>query len=205
MKIGVLGAGVVGSSFGKALVKAGHEVMFSSRNPQSDRMQSLLAEIGANAQAGTVAETLAFSNVIAIAIAWDGLPDALNTPGDWSEKILIDMTNRYGPAWADNTESPAKDIARMTGGQVVKAFNIIGAEHYLDPMFDGEAASMLIAGDSAEAKQVVSQLVEDMGFEVVDAGDLDAATHLEALAGVWIHLAFRAGHGRNIAFRLLRR
>jgi predicted dinucleotide-binding enzyme len=205
MKIGILGAGVVGSNFGKALVKVGHEVMFSSRTPKSERIRTLLNEVGSNAQAGTVAETLAFSKVIAVAISWDGLPDAVRTPGDWSAKILIDMTNRFGPAPADSAGSAAQDLAKMTGAQVVKAFNTIGAEHYLNPVFDGEAASMLIAGDSAEAKQTVRQLVEDLGFEPVDAGDLAAAAHLEALAGVWVHLAYRTGQGRDIAFRLIRR
>jgi predicted dinucleotide-binding enzyme len=123
--------------------------------------------------------------------------------GDWRGKILIDPTNRFGPSASG--KSAAEDLATLTGARVVKAFNTIGAEHYLDPKFAGDAATMLVAGDDAEAKRVVSELATQIGFDVVDAGPLAAAVHLENLAGVWVHLAFRTPLGRDIAFRLLRR
>lgn len=205
MKIGIIGSGTVGSSLGKALTRAGHTVMFSSRTPDSGKMATLLAECGGKAQAGTVAETLAFSDTIAIAMRWDAIPDMVRTAGDWSGKIVIDMTNRFGPPPIGSAGSAGLDLAKLTGARVVKAFNIIGAEHYQNPVFGSERATMLIAGDDAEAKRIVSQLAGDIGFDVVDAGDSGAIILLENLAALWVHLAGRAGHGRNIALRLIRR
>jgi predicted dinucleotide-binding enzyme len=66
MKIGIVGAGFVGQSLGKASLRAGHQVMFSSRTPQSDKMQALAQETGA--AVATVAETVAFGEVMAIAM-----------------------------------------------------------------------------------------------------------------------------------------
>jgi predicted dinucleotide-binding enzyme len=200
MQIGIVGAGPVGTSLGKALQAAGHTIMFSSRDPQSAKMQALAAQTGA--AVGTVAQTVAFGEVVALAMGWDAIPDAVREGGDWSGKILIDANNRFGPSASG--KSAAEDLAALTGARVVKAFNTIGAEHYKQPRMGGEAASMLVAGDDGAAKAVVMQLAAQMGFEPVDAGDLAAARHVENLAALWVHLAFRTPLGRNIAFRLLR-
>ena len=76
MRVGIIGAGQVGSSLGKALTRAGHEVMFSSREPQSEKMQALLKEVGPKASFGSVAEALAYGEVIAVALRWDAVPEA---------------------------------------------------------------------------------------------------------------------------------
>lgn len=199
MKVAIMGAGLVGTSLAKALINAGHEVMLSSRDPSGSRMQKVIAELGDRARAGTIAETLDFSEVVAVAIDWDAIPEVV-AQGDWSAKIVIDMTNRMG-----DSNSPALDMARLTRGRVVKAFNTIGAEHFTNPKFKGEAATMFIAGDDMRAKSIVAELARSIGFDVVDAGDLQAARYLEMLAAFWGHLSFRAGHGRAIAFKLLRR
>lgn len=205
MKIAIIGAGTVGESLARALAKAGHSVMLSSRNPNSDKMQSLVNSIGADAQAGTVAETLAFSDVVALAIRPDTLPDVVGASGNWAEKIVIDMMNRFDTAAADSAGSLAQDVATMTGARVVKALNTIGAEWYQDPKFGGQAASMLIAGDDAEAKQLVTGLLTELGFDVVDVGDLAATAHVENLATLWVHLAFRTELGRGFAFKIVKK
>lgn len=205
MKIGILGAGTVGSYMGKGWARAGHDIMYSSRAPHSAKMQALIAETGGNASAGTVAQTLAYSDTIAIAIAWDALPDVLKNADKMPQKILIDATNRFGTPPAGSVGSAAQDIAHFTGAKVVKAFNTIGAEHYLNPMFDGQAASMFICGDDPDAKTVAAGLAQDLGFDVVDVGGLNQAILLENLARLWVTLAMSAGYGREIAFKLLRR
>jgi 8-hydroxy-5-deazaflavin:NADPH oxidoreductase len=201
MKIGIIGAGQVGTSLARALTSLSHPVMLSSRTPESDKMQALRDDIGAQISVGTVAETVAFGEALIMAVGWSAVPDAVQQGGDWSGKILIDATNRFG----GTGESAAQDLAHLTGARVVKAFNTIGAEHYQNPIFEGQPASMLVAGDDAEAKQVAMSLARELGFEPIDAGGLAAAIHLENLAGVWVHLALRTGLGRNIGFRLLKR
>jgi 8-hydroxy-5-deazaflavin:NADPH oxidoreductase len=199
MKVGIIGAGQVGTSLGKALTRVGHEVMFSSREPQSEKMQAVLKDVGAKASAGTVAEALAYGEVIALALRWDAVADAAKVPG-WSGKIVIDMTNRFG---GSSPLSTAEDVAALTGARVVKALNTIGAEHYQNPRIGGQAATMFIAGDDAAAKQKAGQLISDIGFDVVDIGPLSAARHLDNLAAFWVYMS-RSRLGRNVAFKLLR-
>ena len=203
MKIGILGTGVVGVALGTGWAKEGHDVMFSSRDPQSEKIQTLIGAIGEHAQAGTAAETVAFGDVIAVAIGWDNLPEVLRSVSDWSGKILIDATNRFGPAPDGSVGSAAEDIAHITGAAVVKAFNSIGAENMDHPHFGDQIPTMFIAGDDTNAKATVTELTEALGFEVVDAGPLSNAVLLEDLVKLWLALA-RGSYGRRIAFKLLR-
>jgi hypothetical protein len=82
---------------------------------------------------------------------------------------------------------------------VVKAFNTVGWEVMADPDLDGVAATMPLAGDDADAKELVAGLARDLGFEPLDVGDRAAAVHLENLARLWIHLAVTGGN-REFAF-----
>src|SRR5688500_6931920 len=121
MKIGILGAGQVGSRLGRAWASHGHEIMFSSRNPQSERMQTLVAQAGANTQAGTIQDTLDFREITVVALHWDVLDTLLREPGlDWKGKTVIDVTNRFIPPFADTAPTAAQEILRLTGANVVK-------------------------------------------------------------------------------------
>lgn len=196
MQIGIIGSGNVGGSLGKALAAQGHSVMFGSRDPHSEKIQALLSATGG--QAGSVAEAVEFGAVIALTTPWGGAEEAIQQ-GDWSGKIVIDAMNRFGKY----EHSVAEDLAQMIPeAQVVKAFNTIGAEHLVNPLINGQRASMFICGDDAQAKQVVGQLVSELGFDLVDAGGLDKAILLEKLAELWVSL-MRGGMGRNMAFKLL--
>lgn len=202
MNIGILGAGVVGKNLGIALAKAGHALMLSSRDPQSDTMQALLSEIGGEASAGTAEETVAFGEVIIIAIGWqNGLGDLLTSISDWSDKVLIDTTNRFG---GEHSRSAAEDISAMTGAPVLKAFNSIGAEFMSNPQIGDTVATLLVCGDEA-AKAKALPIVEDTGFDVVDVGGIEFADAIESMARVWVQLAFTQGYGRDIAFKLVRK
>lgn len=201
MNIGILGAGVVGSNLGKAFGRAGHIVMYSSRDPKSEKMQKLLKET-ANSKAGTVAETVAFGELIIVAIGWqNGLEELLKSVKDWSGKILVDTTNRFN---SKSNKSASEDIAYLTRAPVVKAFNTIGAEHMGDPMFGDTVASMFIAGAFVARKKLIP-LIHEIGFDVVDAGGMENVPRLEALAGLWVELAQKQGFGRDVAFKLLRK
>lgn len=197
MKIGILGAGNVGGALGRGWAKAGHQVMFSSRTPDSDKMQSLLAQAGNKAQAGTIAETLAFGDVIVIAIPWGGaLESVLADISDWSGKIVMDTTNRF-----ESSASAGKEIAEKTGVPTVKAFNTIGFNHMEKPIY--QDTSMFVAGDE-HAKVTIQPLVADLGFVMIDAGGVDNMPLLESLAQLWVYLAYNV-YGRDIAIQLLQK
>ena len=204
MKIGIIGAGQSGGNLGNALLKAGHEVMFSSRDPQGDHAQTLRAETGA--PVGSVAKTLAYSSVIAIAMSPSVIGQLVHEhEGAWSDKIIIDMNNKGRLSESEVPGSFGQYLASITHGRVVKAFNTIGVEHLQNPVFGGQKATMLIASDDVEAKQIASQLATDIGFEPVDAGGLEISGLLESFAVLWGRLSSSAGYGRNFAFKVITR
>jgi hypothetical protein len=202
MKIGIIGTGRVGASLGKAFAAKGHSVMFGSRDPHSGKTQAIIREVNKDTLAGTISEAIGFGEVITLATPWTALDEVIKAGGDWRGKIIIDATNRIG---VHQPTSIAEEIAaKASGAKVVKAFNTIGAEHYGDPWFGDQVASMFICGDDVAAKSIVGGLVQELGFDLVDAGSLAQARYLEELAGLWVTMG-RSSRDRNIAFRLLRK
>ena len=210
MNIGIIGTGEVGSALGRLWAAKGHAVMFGSRDPQSPKVRALLGAIG-GARAGSAREAAQFGTVIVLATPFHATEAAIRTAGNLSGKIVVDATN---PLNADTppsgltvglTTSAAEHIAAWApGARVVKGFNTLGARLFGDPVFDGQAASMFLCSDDAEAKRVVAGLAAELGFDVVDAGPLVNARWLEPLAMLWIKLSLAQGM-RPIAFKLLRR
>ena len=86
------------------------------------------------------------------------------------------------------------------------AINSIGFENMLNPIYNGEGIDMFMAGDSDTAKKIATQLAMDAGFgSCMDFGKSDKVELLEKLALSWINLAILQGHGRNIAFKVVKR
>jgi|SRR5579883_846444 len=209
MKIGILGAGNVGTTLGKAWVNQGHEVIFGVRDPQADKVKTLLDELNSRAKAATIAETTIAAELVALTVPWDAVPEVLQQVGDLSHKICLDCTN---PLVANKLHQTA-DLATSGGEQVaawlpkarvVKIFNTVGWEIMAQPQYGDETATMFYAGDDPEAKAVAAQLAREVGFEPIDAGGLSAAGYLEDLAGFWGQLVYGQGMGRAIAWRLLK-
>ncbi|MCL4870344.1 MAG: NADPH-dependent F420 reductase [Anaerolineae bacterium] len=209
MRIALIGTGNVGQALGVRWAQLGHEVIFVTRDPGSEKVQKILAEAGAGVRAMRVGEAAAAAPIIVLATPWNAVQSVIGSVPDWSGKIVIDATNPIAPGFqlaVSGDNSGAEQVARWAAGaQVVKAFNTTGAENMRDPIYNGEATTMFICGDSAEAKAITSQLAEALGFMVADVGPLTAARYLEPLAMVWIRLAIVQGRGRDIAFRLVQR
>jgi NADPH-dependent F420 reductase len=211
MKIAIVGSGNVGSALGKRWAANGHQVIFGSRDPQSEKTQNLIHSMGANAHAGPVRMAATTADVVVFATPWgEATEEAIRSAGDLSGKIVIDATNPLNPGLQGlslgHTISAGEQVEIWaTGARVVKAFNNTGAGNILDPNYNGQAATMFICGDADEAKRVVAELASEIGFDVVDAGSLRMARQLEPLAMLWVHLAYIQGMGPNIAFTLLRR
>lgn len=195
MNISILGSGNVGSALAAGWVKAGHAVLFGSRDPHTDKVKAACAATGATA--GTYAEALAFAEVIALATP--GSTDLSSFGGDWHGKIVIDTMNRFSGGGSLALEV----AATLSGSRVVKCFNTIGANLMASPTLQGQAASMFYCGDDPTAKQIVGSLAADLGFDPVDVGPLNNAALLENMAQLWVWMA-RNGYGRDIAFKLLR-
>lgn len=210
MKIGIVGAGNVGGALGTRWARNGHQVTFTSRDPESPEMKALLAQAGGNASATAARSLTQTSDVIVLAVPWPAAKDAVQSLGDVRGKILIDAINPLLPDLSaltlGTTTSAAEQISGWAAGaKVVKAFNTVGSNIMADAAF-GEAKPVLFyCGDDAKAKDVVNGLAKELGFDARDAGPLTQARLLEPLALLWISLAFAQGYGREIAFQFLRR
>jgi len=208
MRIGIIGAGNVGSALGRGWVRAGHEVTFGVRDPAAAKVRTLVAETGA--KAAFVAEAAASGEVVVFATPWEATEDAVRGAGDLAGKVVFDCTNPLAPQLAGLTHGFDTSAAEMVaawapGARVVKIFNTTGANNMANPDFGGIAATMFYCGDDAEAKAVAARLAADLGFDPLDAGNLEQARLLEPLALLWIRLAYVQKQGREIAFKLLRR
>jgi predicted dinucleotide-binding enzyme len=210
MRIGIIGAGAVGSTLARAWENSGHHVALATRNPDDPKLATLALSIGPNASAGAVPRVVEHSEVVVLATPWVAVRDMPGLQVDWSGKILIDCTNPVRPdfQWLedDYEVSGAERIAAWAkGASVFKTLNHTGANNMANPVYPDGRPVMFVCGDDQAAKPAVLQLVEELGFDAVDAGELKVARLLEPLAMLWIHLAMRQGLGREIAFALLRR
>ncbi len=210
MKIGIIGAGNVGSALGRGWAAKGHDITFGVRNPGDAKTQEAVKAMGGRARAVSVRDAASGAEVLVLATPWEAAQDAIKAAGDLAGKILVDATNPLKPDLSGlalgHTTSAAEEVARWApGARVIKAFNTIGAKHMASPRFGRESASMFICGNDATAKKTVAALAEALGFEPVDAGPLAQARLLEPLGMLWISMALAYGQGLDIAFRLLRR
>jgi 8-hydroxy-5-deazaflavin:NADPH oxidoreductase len=201
IKLAIIGAGNVGSALGTAWRNRGHDVTFGVRNPDDSKYASL-GVVTTNESAVTPAD------VVVLCTPWQGTQQAVQSCGDLSGKTLIDCTNPLTPDFAGleigHTTSGAEQVAQWAAGaRVCKAMNQIGAAMMDGPELPAKPV-MFVCGDDDEAKSVTAGLVNDLGFETVDAGQLTLARLLEPYALLWIHLALRRGFGTNFGFGLLR-
>lgn len=210
MKIGIIGSGNVGGVLGKRWARLGHQVVFSTRRPDSEDITQLVEQAGPNARAATAAETVAASDILLLATPWPATQEIVTGLGSLDGKILIDATNPLLPRLAGlefaNTTSGAEQVAGWAkGATVVKGFNTIGNNIMEKTEFSGGVPVLFYCGDDKTAKAQVHQLAVELGFDANDAGPLTQARLLEPFALLWISLAMVQGYGREMAFQLLRR
>jgi 8-hydroxy-5-deazaflavin:NADPH oxidoreductase len=177
MNVGIVGSGKIGATAARLFAKAGHEVAVSnSRGPES--LASLVEEIGPRARAATVEEAADFGEVVLVAMpffAYETLPaDRL------SGKVVVDAMNYYAGRDGEinfNGLSSTEAVARhLPDSRLVKAFNTM---YYETLRTEGRPSApeeerlvLFVAGDDGEAKALVSQLIEEIGFAPVDTGSL---------------------------------
>lgn len=203
MNITLVGTGNMGSAFAKQLSAAGHTVRITGRD--IGKATALAAQF-AHVSAYPAAEALGDSDVVVVATAYEDAVKALQSLGDLSGKVLIDITNPLSADYMSLTighvTSASEEIARaLPQAQVVKAFNTLFAQVLGDgPTFaHDQTGSVFVASDSERAKQTAIALAHSLGWNTVDAGALVNARYLEPLAGFNIYLGYGAGLGTSIA------
>jgi len=185
MKIGVIGSGRIGSTIGGLWVKAGHEVMFSDRDPEAVKraIEGLGPELKSRARAGSVAEAVAFGDAVLIAVPYAALPAIQQQVGNQLQgKVVVDPNNpvpaRDGEMAVQAREKGAavSSAALLPGARLVRSFNSWGfglmAREANRP---APRMALPVAADDPVALRVGMQLVEDAGFDPVAAGSLAAS------------------------------
>lgn len=182
-KIGVIGSGNVGSAIGRSWARAGYDVMFSSRNLDSDK--KLAAEVGAHASAGTPKDAAAFGEVLLFAVPYGALPDLGKSLGDTLKgKVVLDACNpfpqRDGDIANQAREKGAGFVSAqlLPGARIVRAFNAIGAARMGKAYEEPGRIGMPIASDDKQAIEVASKLIRDLGYEPVLVGGLAMGQYL---------------------------
>jgi 8-hydroxy-5-deazaflavin:NADPH oxidoreductase len=180
MKIGIIGAGMIGGTLARRLTTLGHEIAIAnSRGPET--LRTLAAEVGASAV--TPAEAARSGEIVVVAIplrAVTELPKHLFA-GVPADVVVIDTGNYYA---ARDGSIPAIDqgqlesvwVGQQLGRPVIKAFNSISFMSLLDkgrPKGSPERVALSVAGDAADARAKVLRLVDELGFDPVDAGGID--------------------------------
>jgi predicted dinucleotide-binding enzyme len=194
MRIGILGAGGMADALGTQWARAGHEVMVSGRDPGRGAAQAarMTTRAGAEVRAGSFAEAAGFGEVVVVAVREAGLLDTLQAAGAALRgKALVDVTNA-NPKEYDITRSLARLIGDVTGGHVVKAFNLCHVDVWrmTPPVFDGRPLAVPLCGDDPGALAAARTLVAGLGCTPVDGGGLERAALLEATAAFMIGLWF---------------
>jgi 8-hydroxy-5-deazaflavin:NADPH oxidoreductase len=179
MKIGIIGAGRIGQAVARRLVTAGHEVMLSNAaGPES--LAAVKKALGGKAHAGTVQDAAAYGEVVFVAIPVAAMYDL--PAAELDGKIVVDATNYYPqrdgqiPELDDGSIGSSELLARdLPGSRVVKAMNTMSYVRLArEAKLPGAAGRLAIplASDDLPAKEIVSGLIDDMGFDPVDAGTL---------------------------------
>lgn len=181
MKIGIIGAGQIGGTLARRLVALGHEVsVANSRGPES--LAGLARESGAKAV--TVEQAARAGDVVIVTIPQKSIPHLPKGLFDGvpPDVVVVDTGNYY-PQQRDGRIDPIENgtiesrwVANQLGRPVVKAFNNIYAGHLMEngkPRGTPGRIALPVAGDDERAKDIVIRLLDELGFDGVDAGALD--------------------------------
>lgn len=201
MRIGILGAGNMADALGTQWARAGHEVFVGARD--AAKAAALAGRIGA--RSGGLAEAAGFGEATLVAVRYEGLADVLATVGGTLRgRTVVDCVNgvRHPGAVLATGDGPsvAMSIGARTGAHIVKAFNLCHDSVWRrrPPHFGGRPLAVPVCGDDAEALARVRTLVTALGSEPVDAGGLDRAGILEAVAAFAIGLYFGGADPRAV-------
>jgi len=195
MRIAILGAGNVGGGLAAAAVRAGHEVVISATS--ADSAQRAASAAGATAAASNAA-AVKDAEIVVFAVPHAAVTDIARELGeDLNGKIVADSTNPLNATYTDLTTSgtsAAENLQQqLPNARVVKAFNSIFAARHANPAEDGTPLDAFIAGDDADAKKLVGEFANSLGYRTIDAGGLRMARALEEIS--FLNISLNASNG----------
>jgi hypothetical protein len=205
MKVGIIGAGRLGSALGARIAAVGHELMYGGGASASE------AASASGARAGSNGEAVAFGDVVVLAVPFAAVGAALAQAGPLEGKIVWSCVNALKPDFSGLAlgfeSSGAEEIAKHAPGARVVAAIPPFAETLAsgDLHYDGGLSpTVFVCGDDEQAKTLVEQLLTEIGAHTVDAGPLTAARLIEPSMMMLVSIAY-AGVPRDVSLRLLER
>ena len=212
MNVGILGSGDVARALGTGFLRHGHAVMLGTREPS--KLEDW-ASRNPKARVGHFADVAQFGELLVLAVKGAAAAEALRAAGaaNLAEKTVIDATNPLTddpPAngvhsyFTSLDESLVERLQReFSDVRFVKAFNQVNNSRMVNPQFGGIRPTMFICGNDAEAKETVTRILDQFGWEAEDMGQIEAARAIEPLCMLWAiryHLHKKWDH----AFKLLK-
>lgn len=185
---GIIGAGNIGQTVARHLLKAGFPVILSNSRG-ADSLNEIVASLGVGAKAGSI-EDAANADIVLLSLPWtevSSLTDLIN----WKGKTVIDATNHFitfSPEFKVaelNGKSSSQVVAeQLPGANIVKAFNTLFFKILaLDPHQNGGKRVLFISGDDAASKHEIAEIIKELGFAVIDLGDLANGSKLQQAKG----------------------
>lgn len=187
MKIGIVGAGMIGSTLAKLWADGGHDVRVASRHPE--RLRDLVERLGPRGSAGPPVSAAAFGDVVMLTVPLKAIPElARELSAALAGKVVLDTGNAYERR---DATSPARHLstpqgsagwaaAMFPGSRWVKAFNTVYFKTLeTEAHRAGDGVGIPLAGDDPKALETAAQLVRDAGFDPIVVGPLARGREFE--------------------------
>src|SRR5574341_1354757 len=194
MKVGILGSGAVGQTLALGFLKKNYQTMIGTQH--QEKLKDWLGK-NKGVKVGSFEDTAAFADIIVLAVKGTAAKEALKMAGAenlW-KKTVVDTTNPIAAAPPVNgvlkffTSLDASLMERLQqaypGVRFVKAFNSVGNAKMVNPQYASGRPTMFICGNDTAAKQVVSGVLDQFGWETLDLGAVEAARAIEPLCILW--------------------
>ena len=205
MNITIIGSGKMGRGIGTRAVAGGHSVTFVDTNPEVAEKAAMDVKVSAKNGAKVSVSSLGdavLGDVVVLAV-WYGtnIEIAKQLGTKLAGKVVVDIANplnsTYDGLATASDSSSAEDLAKaiVSSAKVVKAFNTTYAGTLLAGQVAGQKLDVFIAGDDADAKSMVAQIVTDGGMRAVDTGPLSRARQIEGMQ--FLHIVTQGALGTN--------
>ncbi|NJL60893.1 MAG: NAD(P)-binding domain-containing protein [Methylacidiphilales bacterium] len=182
MKIGIIGAGNIGTYLGKIWAAKGHQILFSYGRDKA-YLQSLAESIGLNARAGTPTDAVKFGDVVMITVPSEAVENALSSVGSLANKIILccPIPTKLDRNLLEVGESVAEKIT-----QLAPSAKVVGCLFYFPEFLCRNQHNVLnqsfagyYCGNDIKAKVIAEELIEHLGLDPVDIGELENSSYLE--------------------------
>jgi NADPH-dependent F420 reductase len=213
MNVTIIGAGNMGKGIGTRAVAGGHSVTFVDQDPET--AEKAVADVKASAKKSAKVSTAALEDVnlgdVVVLALWYGtnMQVVKQMGAKLAGKVVVDIANPLNSTYDGLATAPdsssAEDVAKaiVSDAKVVKAFNTTFAGTLRAGQVAGQPLDVFIAGDDADAKEKVAQLVRDGGMRPIDTGPLSRARQIEAMQLLHIVLQGTLGTNWGSALKIL--